>query len=355
MEAHQRFGILIVDDDKDWRRNLASFLRKQGYLVKTAARSEEANDELETWPFDLVVTNVLLRGEIESSDKKQGVDSDIWRFNWTQIMGDAKDHGTEVVVITSMDKAVGKDEINEVADKYSAKKVFFKTELERNSLLGLVREFSSQQPVVAASQSGPYANCDLAHLAHVLAFHTTLKALASAREQLGRQYPDLIFSPLPSRAPQDARDRLKQTEEQLRLICQVLNDVEPDTVCMLCDMLSDLQPYNEDLIDNLKRLCNCQHTFQGRWPIPPGRAYSYSAIRSLLEDSFTVLELRRFCSERAYLRPMMHSLGADPSLEIVISTLLTYCEQRELMPTLLAEVERERPNQVARYRNTLFL
>lgn len=55
-------NILIVDDDQLMRRSLAFNLEQAGYVVKSAARAEDALDVLRAAAFDLVLLDIGLPG-----------------------------------------------------------------------------------------------------------------------------------------------------------------------------------------------------------------------------------------------------------------------------------------------------
>lgn len=56
----EQISILLLDDDENTRRGLSSFLRIQGYTVKTAATPSEALAELEQGGIDLLLTDVRM-------------------------------------------------------------------------------------------------------------------------------------------------------------------------------------------------------------------------------------------------------------------------------------------------------
>jgi predicted MPP superfamily phosphohydrolase len=74
----------------------------------------------------LVITNVLLRGEIH----------DGWLLDWTNFLGEAEQQGTPVIVVTAMYKGgtISREELEAEARKYRVVKVFFKDRLARQEL-----------------------------------------------------------------------------------------------------------------------------------------------------------------------------------------------------------------------------
>jgi hypothetical protein len=96
-------------------------------------------------------------------------------------------------------------------------------------------------------------------------------------------------------------------------------------------------------------------------PTPPGQAsgsspiaqaYDLAAVRDLLLEAFTAVDLRRLFeySERPELRPVVREFGAGDGLTDVADKAIAFCRTRDLLPELLAEVARLRPRPYARYR-----
>jgi len=52
--------ILVVDDDATLRETLAEILTEDGFEVRGARDGREALDQLETWPADLVVLDLMM-------------------------------------------------------------------------------------------------------------------------------------------------------------------------------------------------------------------------------------------------------------------------------------------------------
>ena len=55
--------VLLVEDDKDLRREMAGYLESQGYVVRQAASAVEAREHMEAQPVDVAVLDVNLPGE----------------------------------------------------------------------------------------------------------------------------------------------------------------------------------------------------------------------------------------------------------------------------------------------------
>jgi two-component system phosphate regulon response regulator OmpR len=55
--------LLVVDDDRRLRDLLRRFLRESGFVVSTAESAAEARGRLETFTFDLIVLDVMMKGE----------------------------------------------------------------------------------------------------------------------------------------------------------------------------------------------------------------------------------------------------------------------------------------------------
>jgi two-component system, OmpR family, response regulator len=60
--------ILFVEDDRPTRRNIACFLRLSGYEVYEAEDGEAALKLLSTMPFDVVISDLNLPGQISGID-----------------------------------------------------------------------------------------------------------------------------------------------------------------------------------------------------------------------------------------------------------------------------------------------
>lgn len=340
MQAPSRLCILVVDDDQDWRRIISSLLRNEGHLVKCASRDREADAQLEKWPFDLVLMNALLRGEI----------TDLWRFSWTVLMGDAKGAGSEVIVITSLDKAMGKTVIDEVAARSKARKVFFKSELERDALLREVHTISTRWPTLTAPQPTHDVACrSFPYLSYVLAFHTRSNDLSAIQKALSQQYPEATFE-IRGTASYAVDERFQQVWQVLQDFADKLAAIGPDEVCALCQAVLDVQARDEDLRENLRKLCHCPREFQDAWPSSREVDYDLSVIRDLLRAAFEPKDLVRFCRDRPVFYRVLYSLGDDPGLDSIIDALLVYCEQHLLLPRLLTDVEKVREAQFQRFR-----
>jgi DNA-binding NtrC family response regulator len=52
--------VLLVDDDASLLENLAAILKDQRFAIATAADGQEALEKLETWPADVVVTDLVM-------------------------------------------------------------------------------------------------------------------------------------------------------------------------------------------------------------------------------------------------------------------------------------------------------
>jgi hypothetical protein len=288
--------------------------------------------------------NALLRGEITD---------DFWRFGWTVLMGEAKDAGSEVIVITSLDKAMGKKEISEVANRSKARKVFFKTELERDLLLNEVHKVSKRHPLLVEPPSPPRVNCESCRLAHVLAYHTTSKELRTIQQALRQRHPKLTFR-IGETVSREIGEQFQHVQKQLLRVLQTLAATSPDAVCTLCEAVLDLRVQTEDLRDNLASLCHCSREFLGSWPSPEDGEYNLRTIRNLLEDAFTAEDLRRFCYDEPHLRSVLKDLRKDSSLNAIIDAVIRYCEQNVLMQQLLEGVKEARNAQFNRHRPHLF-
>lgn len=55
--------VLVVDDDENIRRAFHSFLRKEQVSMDAASSAEEALRKLKQYPYDLVITDIKMRGQ----------------------------------------------------------------------------------------------------------------------------------------------------------------------------------------------------------------------------------------------------------------------------------------------------
>jgi hypothetical protein len=81
--------------------------------------------------------------------------------------------------------------------------------------------------------------------------------------------------------------------------------------------------------------------------------FDLGAIRNLLSEAFTAVELRRFCQDRALFAPVVAEFGHGQGVQASVDALIDYCRTRRLFGELLTEVEQERPRQYARYTQRL--
>lgn len=92
-------------------------------------------------------------------------------------------------------------------------------------------------------------------------------------------------------------------------------------------------------------------------PGAEGRAApgSRRAIRHLLLAAYTEGDLRRLFvyTDNTALRPLQNELAAADGLEQMIEKAIRYCDTRGLLPDLLAEVEKDRPEASAQFAGRL--
>jgi two-component system OmpR family response regulator len=63
VQSSQTAVVLLVEDDKDLRREMAGYLESQGYVVRQAANAVEAREHMEAQDVDVAVLDVNLPGE----------------------------------------------------------------------------------------------------------------------------------------------------------------------------------------------------------------------------------------------------------------------------------------------------
>src|SRR5262249_12327925 len=59
-KMQKRAKILIVDDERSLRELLEIFLKKEGFVVVSAASAEEAMAQLKTTEFDLIISDIKM-------------------------------------------------------------------------------------------------------------------------------------------------------------------------------------------------------------------------------------------------------------------------------------------------------
>ena len=72
-----------------------------------------------------------------------------------------------------------------------------------------------------------------------------------------------------------------------------------------------------------------------------------AAIRKQLRHTFTAETLPRFCQDRPTLRPIVDHFGLKYNLLDMIDEVINYCDKRQLLDELLAEVEEYDPSRYA--------
>lgn len=87
--------ILIIDREADIRKNLETLLRKNGYLVRSASRADEAIEALKSTSFDLVIMDIRIPD-----------------MNGLQLMKQVKDIDDDLEVIILTGATSPKDIIN---------------------------------------------------------------------------------------------------------------------------------------------------------------------------------------------------------------------------------------------------
>jgi hypothetical protein len=118
--------------------------------------------------------------------------------------------------------------------------------------------------------------------------------------------------------------------------------VDPDSE----DLLSSLEQELYRAYQVVNRIRSVGHAYEDD--------YDLEAISDLLCDAFTDSDLRRFCRNRRELCYVVRRFGSHFSLEDLADVVIDYCRTRAMMPNLLAEIERVRPGQFARYRDRLY-
>lgn len=76
-----------------------------------------------------------------------------------------------------------------------------------------------------------------------------------------------------------------------------------------------------------------------------------AAVRDLLLAAFTTEELRRLFlyASDPRLRPLVDEFSPGDGLAMMVDKAIVWCDKRAMLPVLLAEVQRERPEQYARF------
>ncbi len=87
----------------------------------------------------------------------------------------------------------------------------------------------------------------------------------------------------------------------------------------------------------------------------PEVTYKLTAVRDLLLAGFTAGKLRRlvlYASSPA-LQPLIHEFSESDGLSAMVEKAITYCQKKDCMADLLAEVKKENPRQYARYEDDM--
>ena len=79
-----------------------------------------------------------------------------------------------------------------------------------------------------------------------------------------------------------------------------------------------------------------------------------SVLRKLLENSFSVEELEILCHDYKPFQQATKTIDFGASPMIVVQKLIKYAEHRGLVPTLIACIEKERPEKYKEYERDLF-
>lgn len=82
-------------------------------------------------------------------------------------------------------------------------------------------------------------------------------------------------------------------------------------------------------------------------------SHNFANIRKLLTAAFTAEELRQFCHDRSYFRPIIDRFGPRHGLDDMVEEVITYCETHALADDLLVGVKEVNPRQYARYESQL--
>lgn len=88
-------------------------------------------------------------------------------------------------------------------------------------------------------------------------------------------------------------------------------------------------------------------------PGSPQETYNMPAIRNLLQDALSAQELGQFCGDRPTFEPVLDLFGPKFSKSEMVDTLLEYCQRREMLPYLLAEIKKVNPRQYDKYESDL--
>jgi hypothetical protein len=81
--------------------------------------------------------------------------------------------------------------------------------------------------------------------------------------------------------------------------------------------------------------------------------YNIPAIRALMMEAFTPQDLRRFCQDHPFLRPVISTFGPNQGLDDMVDEVIDHCETRFLWEELLEAVSVARWGQYRRYQPDL--
>ena len=80
MNGENKGNVLVVDDDIRLRKLCTAFLQREGYSVATAENAEQALEQVQVSPFDLVLTDLKMPGMsgiFKSVSRLQQIQSDL--------------------------------------------------------------------------------------------------------------------------------------------------------------------------------------------------------------------------------------------------------------------------------------
>jgi len=128
LQARGISKILVVDDERDVRRNIEKTLEKEGYIVRTVRNGEQAQVEMEENAFDLVVLDIIMPDLTGKLNKEAGL----------HVLQDIRNKGFNMpVIMLSANKNV---KLAVEVIKYGASDYFVKGDFNPEEFLKKIRE-----------------------------------------------------------------------------------------------------------------------------------------------------------------------------------------------------------------------
>lgn len=150
-------------------------------------------------------------------------------------------------------------------------------------------------------------------------------------------------------------------EHALALVYETLN--APLTLLSGQDSSFNPALYQRGIVDTLRCVAialqvrppdarfesECLDAAPSRRVEPREHLHDPASIRRFLKDAFTDKDLRRFCQEHLYLRPVLDRCASNAGLDDMVDAVIEHCERRAETSQLLQDVRVVNPGQYVRH------